>query len=211
MAEKLPEEDGPSLELPSLFGRRKKRTTAQPAAAEPVPEPEPTVVTPAPAPEPPPPPVEAVPDEPSEPRELRLPAWASSTAALVVGAVVGGLGCALTWVGLRGCELVTGTDSCGGPGLLVLVLILVAMVVAGTAALKLFGVQDAVNLSLLGVGLLAALVLLFLTDHLDEPWMLLGIPALTALCFWLAHQVATSHIDEADLEPTRHPERHDVR
>ena len=201
MAEKLPEEDGPSLELPSLFGRRKKRT-AEAATAEPVAAPEP-VREPAP--------VHDTADEPEEGRELRLPAWASSTAALVVGAVVGALGCALTWLGLQGCEVVTGTDSCGGPGLLVLVLILVAMVVAGTAALKLFGVQDAVNLSLLGVGLLAAVVLLFLTGYLDEPWMFLGIPALTALCFRLAHWVATSHIDQADLEPARRPERHDVR
>jgi hypothetical protein len=204
MAEKLPEDDGPSLELPSLFGRRKSRT-AEKAAAEPAAPPEPVHEPQLAAP------VSEPPDEPDEPRELRLSAWASSTVSLVVGAAVGVLGCALTWAGLQGCELVTGTDSCGGPGLLVLVLILVAMVVAGAAALKLFGVQDAANLSVLGVGLLATVALFFLTDYLDEPWMFVAIPALTSLCFWLAHGVTSSRVDEADLEPTRGPERHDVR
>lgn len=203
MAEKLPEEDGPSLELPSLFGRRKKRHP-EPAAVQPVPVPEPV-------PEPEPQILAPTPEEPKARRELRLPAWASSTAALVVGAVVGALGCVLTWAGLQGCELATGTDSCGGPGLLVLVLILVAMVVAGTAALKLFGVQGAGNLSLLGVGLLAAVVLVFLTGYLYEPWMFLGIPVLTALCFGVAHWLTTRQVDEADLEPVRQSERHDVR
>ena len=73
------------------------------------------------------------------------------------------------------------------------------------------GVRDAVNLSSLGVGLLTAVVLLFLTDHLDEPWMFLGIPAVTALSFWVAHWVTTSQVDDADLGPPLQSERHDVR
>ncbi len=180
MAEKLPRDDEPSLELPSLFRRGRRKSPAAPAEATTSPTEEPA-------------------------------ARASSTAALAVGAAVGLLGCVLTWVGLQGCELVTGTDSCGGPGLLVLVLILVAMVAAGAAALRLLGVRDAATLSLLGVGLLATTALVFLTGYLDEPWMFLVVPGLTSLCFGAANWVTTRSVDEADLEPARRRERHDVR
>ena len=63
----------------------------------------------------------------------------------------------------------TSTDSCGGPGLLVLVVIVVVMILAGAALLKAFGVGEAGNISFLGVGLMVVVVLLFLLDHLSTP------------------------------------------
>ena len=125
-----------------------------------------------------------------------LPALGAAVAALVVGALVGLLGVVLTFLGLQGCELVTGTDSCGGPGLLVLVAIVVAMVLAGAAMLRLFGVPDAGSVSFLGVGLLMVVVLVLLIDSLASPAMLVVIPVLTAGCFALARWVTTQLSDD---------------
>lgn len=286
----MPDKDtgdtGPSLELPSLFGRKKKAKAetapeppAEPAAdrdpvadpepepasapvaqapvedtavlppveepqpspvpvpepapePEPVPPPEPLTPDPLPEPEPepipepvpepapasvPPPPLAAPvqqaatePSQPSEPKPPRqLPALAAGTAVFVVGALVGVLGAALTFLGLQGCEIVTSTDSCGGPGLLVLIAIVVVMILAGAALLKAFGVAEAGNISFLGVGLMVVLVLLFLLDHLYDAWMMLVVVALTAVCFSIAQWV-TGQISEDVLEDTG-PEPHDVR
>ncbi|QIK67662.1 hypothetical protein G7072_16065 [Nocardioides sp. HDW12B] len=120
-----------------------------------------------------------------------LPDLGVAVAALVVGAVVGLLGVVLTFLGLKGCELVTGTDSCGGPGLLVLVAILVAMVLGGAAMLRLFGVPDAGSVSFLGVGMLTVVILVLLLDVLLSVVMIVVIPVLTAGCFALARWVTT--------------------
>jgi hypothetical protein len=131
--------------------------------------------------------------QPEERRRSRrtLPELAATTAALVVGAVVGLLGVVLTFLGLQGCQLVAGTSSCGGPGLLVLVAIFVAMVLAGAAALKLFGVPEAGSVSFLGTGLLMVILLIFFLEALDHASMVFVIPALTAPCFALARWVTT--------------------
>jgi hypothetical protein len=132
--------------------------------------------------------------------EHRLPPLAASTAAIVVGAVVGLLGCVLTYLSLLGCEVVTGSDSCGGPGLLVLVVIVVAMVLIGAALLRMFRVPEAGNLSFLGIGLMTTLTLVFLIDYLFEVWMFAVIPVLTALCFGLARWITTRWTDDGDDE-----------
>ena len=299
MAKDSPD-DGPSLELPSLFGRRRKKTaTAEPPAepekpvadtepattvtevqaddaqpdssaarssqaeapteppavpdeqapaetvrtaetardeapAEPAPEPEPTpepdrtavlppLPTPADEPEVPakptrspakPPAREPAAKKVSRPRQgparvpRQLPELAASTAVLVVGALVGLLGAALTFLGLQGCEVVTSTDSCGGPGLLVLIVIVVAMILAGAALLRMFRVPEAGNISFLGVGMLVVIMLLFLLDHLYDRWMTPVVVVLTALCFgvarWVARQISEDLFDDDT-------EMHDVR
>jgi hypothetical protein len=237
MAEKVPGENGPSLELPSLFGRKKKRpadepplepaeppftqsveeTAVLPVVDESVTEAEPVrPVTPvrpiepvAPA-KPVAPARPVAPVEPVEPVETietietkprQLPELAASTAALVVGALVGLLGCVLTAVALQGCELLTGTSSCGGPGLLVLLVIVAAMAVLGAALLRAFKVPEAGNLSLLGVGVMVVVALLFLSDHLYAAWMFVAIPLLTALGYGLAAWVTSRYVDEVMVEP----------
>lgn len=308
--DKDPESQGPSLELPSLFGRRKKKASKaastpvdEPAdptepgssvdvaddpvddptteiadpplvAAEPGPEPdpepadpppvadepaeapadEPTVVfeepadpplvaesdpadpplvAEAPAPEPEPAdPVEArgepevvTPAEPVPPLEPRvsepaaadpepddrpaapsvpvaerlrstIPAMAANTAAIVVGALVGLLGCLATWIGLQGCEVVTGAQTCGGPGLLVLIAIVVAMILLGAALLRMLGVPEPGNLSFLGVGIMSVVALVFLVDYLYDAWMFAVIPVVTALAFSIAQWITTKYTDD---------------
>ena len=276
MAEKDRAEDGPSLELPSFFGRRKRRTrepeapTAEPEAGsedtlvidteplvaaepepapqsepEPAPEPEPRVAVAEPEPEPAParpaPPVAVAeptpepaprverhrpepapePEPQPEPRPVErepkapvgerlqasLPDLAVSTAALVVGALVGLVGCGATWAALQGCELATGTDSCGGPGLLVLIVIVVGMILLGAALLRIFGVPEPGNVSFLGVAIMVAVALVFLISYLFEPWMFVAIPVLTSVSYWLARWITTRWTDPGDEETITHDVR----
>jgi len=129
-----------------------------------------------------------------------------------VGAAVGLLGCALTYVGLQGCEVVTGVSSCGGPGLLVLVVILVAMVLVGAVVLRWLRVPDAGNLSFLGVGMMTAIALLFLIDYLYDPWMFLVIPAVTAMTFGIAQWITTRYTEDiVDDDDDGKMPHHDIR
>jgi hypothetical protein len=139
-----------------------------------------------------------------------LPELAASTAALLVGGLVGLLGCALTYLGLQGCELATGTGSCGGPGLLVLVVILVAMVVAGAFALRALRVPDAGNVSFLGVGIMTVIALVFLIDYLYDPWMFLVVPVVSAVCYALARWITTLYAEDLDDDDGGLP-HHDIR
>lgn len=258
MADKDPS-DGPSLELPKLFGRKKDKTRrgraeeatppagqAREAESTPAEEPRSAGSTPAEEPAAPPEPAaaaeptapvpvvdpaeatmplpvaapertateraapdEVAPDqgpapepaatateppptpEPRRRREPALPSIPSGPAAVLVGAVIGGLGILLTWLGLLGCEAIRGTESCGGPGLVVMLAIMVAMVVVGAALLKLLGVPQGGSLSFLGFGILAVVVLMFLLDHLDNLWVLVSIPVISALGYGVAHWVTT--------------------
>jgi hypothetical protein len=130
-------------------------------------------------------------------------------AVLVVGAAVGLAAVALTFASLMACELVTGTDSCGGPGLVVLLVVVVLMVLGGSAALRLFGVSEAGGISFLGVAMFVAVCLVALLPYLLELWMILVAPVLCALTFWVAHWIVT-RFDEDILEEDQ-PELHDVR
>lgn len=287
-------ETGPSLELPSLFGRRKRRgepsaaeeptagpapveqTTAAPSTVEqprptlasvadapetsatteishdreateviPAVEPEPSeptahapAVTPTPVPTHPPAepsstPVSAGPaigtstaagasTSRTEKRaggrrrarasRRTVPEVAATTAAFLVGALVGLAGSVLTWLGLQGCELVTGTNSCGGPGLLVLIAILVAMVLLGAFALRTLRVPDASNVSFLGVGILTVLALVFMAEYLYDPWMFVIVPAVTAASFAVARWVTTLYAEDVigDDDDNGMP-HHDIR
>jgi hypothetical protein len=132
--------------------------------------------------------------EPTEKRrrELALPQIPSRAAAALTGVVVGLLAVGLTWLGLQGCELVRGTQSCGGAGLLMLLLILAAMVTLGAVMLRAWGIADATSTSVLAVGLIAVVSLLLLIDVLTSPWMLLVIPMVGAATYALSHAVTAA-------------------
>ncbi|MDN4171967.1 hypothetical protein QWY28_03325 [Nocardioides sp. SOB77] len=272
------DQDAPSLEPPTLFGRKRRKkdaapapvrsdeatrvdtpalpvdetpTTVVPPVAEPAPTPPPAPASeptraPEPAPEPvrepapatevvpvpPPTPARQAPPRPertpepaalpffadeapvmvehdapaeptrlseqAEPAEPREPFVTGMPAACLTGLVVGLATVALTWLGLRGCEAAKGTSSCGDPGFFLLLAILVAMVLLGSALLRFFRVSDPGSTSFLAVGLLTVLVLLFLIEALFSWTMLIVIPVLAIGCFALSHWVTTTFVDTAD-------------
>lgn len=130
-----------------------------------------------------------------ERRPFSLPSIGGMPAAIVTGALVGALTVGLTWAALRGCEAVKGTSSCGGPGLLLLVVILILAILLGSFLLRAFGVPDPGSTSFLAVGLLAVLTLLFLMDALFTWWILVVVPVLAILTFALAHWVTVAFIE----------------
>jgi hypothetical protein len=144
-------------------------------------------------------------EEEPEPSAPRLSGW---LAALLTGVLVGVVGVLLTYASLRGCDAVRGAKSCGGgPGLLLLVVILGVMVVLGAVVLTALRVAEPRSTSFLGIGVLAVVALLALTDLLSSAWMLLVVPAVTGAAYVLAHRVATAFIEPS---PEPGPE-HDVR
>lgn len=210
MAEKDRGSDEPSLELPSLklpslgFGRSRRKKAAdeprrEPARAastpepvpEPVPDPRRTAVR---APEPATSPREK---QPRARRELALPSVADRPAAALTGVLVGVLTVGLTWAGLGVCEAVRGTSSCGGPGYLLLLAIMVAMVLLGAVLLRAWGVPEPGSTSLLAVVLLAVVALLFLVGVLFHWWMILVVPACAALTFAAAQWVTATFVEPA--------------
>ena len=98
-------------------------------------------------------------------------------AVALTGGVVGLVGVALTTVAGRGCEVIRGVGSCGGIGLLALLVILVLEILLGAALLKAWRLTDPTSTSFLGVGLAAVFVMLFLLESLESVWMFLVIPA----------------------------------
>lgn len=224
--------DGPSLEMPSLGFRRKKKqprpepsedVTAPAGAAAPPAEPEPAagpdrgtplVVEDAPATaahpvateEEAPPPAEAPAAprrRPSRPSLPALPRIGAMPATLLTGAVVGLLTVVLTWGALHLCEVFRGTSTCGDPGFFLLLAILVVAVLAGSALLRAFGVPDPGSTSFLGVGLVSVVALLFLGDLLFEWWMVVAIPVVAVGAFALSHWVTTAFVEPAGPELRR--------
>ena len=76
-------------------------------------------------------------------------------AAIVTGLLVGVLTVGLTGASQRLCEVLQGTSSCGNPGFILLVAIMIAMVFLGSALLRAFRVPDPGSTSFLAVGLTA--------------------------------------------------------
>ncbi|MGH3308540.1 MAG: hypothetical protein ACRDOX_12725 [Nocardioides sp.] len=139
--------------------------------------------------------VEPETEERKKPRKsFRLPIGAIPGAVLT-GILVGAATVGVTWGSLQICEIVRGASSCGGTGLFVLLLILVAMVFLGAGLLRFFGVADAGSTSFLAVGLLTVVVLLFLVDLLFNWWMIIVIPCVTLLTYTLSAWVTTSFVD----------------
>ncbi|MEO6510315.1 MAG: hypothetical protein ABIO16_04930 [Nocardioides sp.] len=171
--------DEPSLELLSLF-KRKRRSSAPP------------VEDPASL-------VEEGRSPVTRPREPRGPVLAPLLAAWLTGAVVGLVGSGLVWLALRGCSSLRGTSSCGGPGLLLVLAIFVVMVIAGRVMLGLLGVPDAGSTALLAVALVAVLCLLFV-DRLDSTLGAAWLAVVGVLAFGLSQWV-TSTFTEAGERP----------
>ena len=115
------------------------------------------------------------------------------TPALILGVV--GLLCgfatiALVWLSERSCERFRDTTNCGALGLPLLVLIVVVTMVLGGLALSRLAMPHPRLVPFLGVAFMVALVVAFLTGHLDSPWIIAVVPALTAITFLLANLVA---------------------
>ena len=117
---------------------------------------------------------------------------------MITGALVGVLTVGLTWAGFRLCEVVQGTSSCGDPGFLLLLAIMIAMAVLGAALLGAWDVAEPRSTSVLAVGLLAVVTLLFLVDVLFSSWMILVIPLIAMATFAVAHWVTTAASDVTD-------------
>ena len=129
------------------------------------------------------------------PREARRMRIGTIPGAIVTGILVGAATVGLTWGSLKLCELVRGASSCGGTGLFLLLLILVAMIFLGAGLLRFFGVDDAGSTSFLAIGLLTVVVLLFLVDLLFNWWMIVVIPCVTLLTYTLSAWVTSSFVD----------------
>ena len=168
-------DDRPPLEMPSFSLRRRRKvaddegtaTGADRATATP----DTAVVQPPPEPEP-------------SPRRLPTVQVRSLPAASLTGVAVGGLAVLLAWLAGVGCEAVRGTSACGGgPGLLILLVVLVVLTWAGSLLLRVLGVPHAGSTSLLAVGILAVLVLVFLLGSLDERWAIVAVPVASAISY----------------------------
>ena len=185
----------PSLELPKLGLRRRKRSEPEPVPVveEPAEETRPIVVEePAPAPEP-----EAEPELAPEPRrKAKRERGPGGMPSAVLSGLVVGLGIVgLTWASLRSCEQVQGTSSCGDVGYPMLALILVVMVVVGWLLLKVLRVRDPASTSFLGTGLAVVIALLVLVDHLMDRSMVVVVPLICAATFGVAHWVTRTFIE----------------
>ncbi|QBR92650.1 hypothetical protein [Nocardioides euryhalodurans] len=204
MAEKDP--DGPSLELPSLgFRRKRKANRDEPSTeppADPV-EPAPRVTDEVPA-APEAPAVEAEQPAASPPPERRrrqpvsLPTIGALPAALVAGLVSGLLLVGLVWASLRLCEVVRGTSSCGNPGFLLLLAVTVLVGWVGAVVLRALGVPGAGSTSALGTGLIAVVSLLFLGDALFAWWMVIAVPLVGAASYAVAVWVSTALVEPVE-------------
>lgn len=184
MADGAPD-DGPSLEMPSLSLRRRPRTSDGPVASP---------VTEAPTHEVPQP---SQPDPDGERRRLPGVPVTGVSAAALTGAAVGGLAVLLGWLAGVGCEAVRGTSSCGGgPGLLVLVVVLAVLAWAGSLLLRPLGVPHPGSTSVLAVGILAVLVLVLLLGSLDEWWALVAVPVASVIAYGVSWWVTTTAGDD---------------
>jgi hypothetical protein len=129
------------------------------------------------------------------PRGLDLTGYpASALTGLVVGALMVGF----TAGSLRACEGIRGTSTCGGPGLLLLVAILMLLVITGQALLRLFQIPDPGSTSFLAVGLLAVVALLFLIDVILDWTMIIVIPLLGVGAFLASHWVTTAFVEPSE-------------
>ena len=141
-------------------------------------------------------------DEPVGPkrrarRQLPTIALSGVPAAAVTGVVIGALAVLLAWLSTTACDVVRGTSSCGGgPGLLILVVVLVLLSWVGGLLLRVFGVADAGSTSILAVGILAVLVLVFLLGSIDEWWMVVAIPVAAVIAYCASWWVTTSVVGD---------------
>ena len=198
-------DDGPSLEMPA-FSLRRRKPGSEPVEAVVRAEPT-TAVAPAVEAE-----AEPEPDEPvrrRDPRRLPSVALPGLPAAAATGVAIGALAVLLAWLAGAGCSVVRGTSSCGGAvGLPLLLAGLVLLAWAGSL-LRVLGVTDAGSTSVLAVGIMAVLVMVFLLGSLDEWWALGAVPLVAAVAYVASWWVTSSVVGgNADAEA---PTPRDVR
>jgi hypothetical protein len=189
----------PSLSLPGLGRRKKKRQGKEPetgTADAPIESSEQTTTGEQPTAE--------IPAPAARRRAKRersgpsMPSVPGRIAAGLTGLLVGAAGGAATYGAMAGCEAVRGVSTCGGaPGFFILVAILVLMILLGAAILRMFGVSAPGSTSFLAVGIVAVVVMLTLLDVIFSPWMFVVVPLLSAGSYLLAHWVTTRFDDES--------------
>ena len=201
-----PPDDGPSLEMPA-FSLRRRKPASEPV--EPAGRSEPPTAV-APALEVDPGSEQAEPVRRREARRLPSVALAGLPAAAVTGVAIGALAVLLAWLAGAGCSVVRGTSSCGGAvGLPLLLAGLVLLAWAGSLLLRALGVADAGSTSVLAVGIMAVLVMVFLLGSLDEWWALVAVPLVAAVAYVASWWVTSSVVGgNADAEA---PTPRDVR
>jgi hypothetical protein len=126
---------------------------------------------------------------------LTVPVVDPRIAAALTGAVVGLIGLVLATGAGRGCEAVRGVGSCGGIGLLVLLVVLGVQVVIGGILLRACRVTDPASTAFLGVGMMAVIVLLFLLGSLESRSMIVVLPIVTGLTFLLSWWVTETFVE----------------
>ncbi|WP_292679221.1 hypothetical protein, partial [Nocardioides sp.] len=147
-------------------------------------------------------------------RERTLPAVSGRVAAAIAGLLAGAVIVGLTSASFELCSAIQGTNSCGGPGIFLLVAILVIAVVLGSVVLRLLKVPEPGSTSFLAVGLTSVIALLFLVDLLFEWWMVIVIPLVSVATFVLSHWVTETFVEPAKpVSVIDEPEvvDHDVR
>lgn len=115
-------------------------------------------------------------------------------AATLTGAFCGGLTVLLAWATSEGCSAIRSGGTCGGYGLVALIAILGIDVILASALLRAFKIADPATTSLLGVGLVGVLAMLFFLRDTQSSAMVYVIPILMAVTFaaswWLTNAVA---------------------
>jgi hypothetical protein len=130
-----------------------------------------------------------------ERRPLTLPGVNAYVAAIVTGLVCGVAAVLLEQGAQNGCESVRGVGSCGGVGLLALLVILAVTIFLGAVLLRGFRVTDPTSTAVLGVGIVAVLTLVFFLGSLESAWMFVVIPVLSAVSFAISTWVTAALVD----------------
>jgi len=115
-----------------------------------------------------------------------------SVGAGAAGCLVGLAAVVLVTLGTRACDALRDSRSCGGPGLVLLVAIVVALGVLGAVLLAHVSVPQPAVVSLLGVTLAAVTILFGFLEDLSSVWMWLVMPLLGAGSFALGHLVLST-------------------
>lgn len=112
--------------------------------------------------------------------------------AAAAGMLVGVSAVVLVALGMRACDVIRDSPSCGGPGLLMLIAIVVALIAIGRALLGFVRVPDPFTVSFLGVVVALVIVLAGFVEQTFSAWMWLVMPLLGAATFTLCHLVLTA-------------------
>lgn len=128
-------------------------------------------------------------------RPLNLPTPTGLSAAVVIGAIVGGFMSLAIWFSGTVSQWTRGTSSLGDMGAIILIAVFVLAVVAGGYLLRLTRARSPFTVSFLGSALVAVLSMLFLTDLFNHAWGVIVAVILTAAAYALASWITTKYID----------------